>query len=195
MAGDIDFYFDFGSPYAYLAAMRIEGMVPGAVWKPIAFPIMLHELGRLEKTMQRDFAAAAAEVSSRAEARGMPAFSPPPGWPLETWSLVPLRAALVAAEHGVARQFSRAAFSKAYAEGRSLTEAETVHEAAADVGLDRNALDEGIERPEIKQRLKDQTDEALARGVTGIPTVVIGDEFFWGDDRLEEAAAALQQAR
>jgi 2-hydroxychromene-2-carboxylate isomerase len=50
---------------------------------------------------------------------------------------------------------------------------------------------EAIERPDIKQRLKELTNAAVERGVTGIPTVEIGDELYWGDDHLEEAAAAL----
>jgi 2-hydroxychromene-2-carboxylate isomerase len=51
-------------------------------------------------------------------------------------------------------------------------------------------VEDAIERPEIKQRLKDYTETALAKGITGIPTVAIGNELFWGDDRLEEAADA-----
>ena len=58
------------------------------------------------------------------------------------------------------------------------------------VEAEPNEVRDGIERPEIKERLKSNTEQALARGVTGIPTVAIGDELFWGDDRLDEAAAA-----
>ena len=107
-----------------------------------------------------------------------------------TWSLVPLRAALVAEERGRLREFSRAAYRKSFVEGRSLAELDNVLAAAREVGLEPDEVGEGIERPEIKQRLKDNTEEALARGVTGIPTVAIGDELIWGDDRLDEAAAA-----
>lgn len=58
------------------------------------------------------------------------------------------------------------------------------------MGLDQDEVEAAIQRPEIKQQLKDHTEEAFARGVTGIPTVAVGDDLFWGDDRLEEAAAA-----
>ena len=184
------FYFDFQSPYAYLAAARIEDLIPDAEWRPIAFPIMLDRLGRLESAMQRDTTPIVAEASERAAARGLPPFKPPQDWPLQTWSLVPLRAALFAADRGRLPEFSRVAFRKLFAEGRSLGELDNVVEAAREVGLDENEVEQAIQRPEIKQRLKDHTDEAFDRGVTGIPTVAVGDELFWGDDHLEEAAAA-----
>jgi 2-hydroxychromene-2-carboxylate isomerase len=120
----------------------------------------------------------------------MPPFAPPEGWPVQSWSLAPLRAALVADELGRQREFARAAFRKAFVESRSLADLENVLGAAGDAGLDADQIADGIERREIKDRLRENTDEALARGVTGIPTVVVGDDVFWGDDRLDEAAAA-----
>ena len=193
MAADATFYFDFNSPYAYLAAARIDELVPDAEWKPIAFAILLNEQGRLEEAMSRDPAPVVAEVSRRLGERGLPDFNPPPGWPLESWSLLPLRAALFADESDCLREFCDAAFRRMFVEGRSLTELDTVLEAAAVAGLDAGQVERAVERPDIKQRLKDNTDEALARGVPGIPTVVVGDEVFWGDDRLEEAAAAASR--
>ena len=184
------FYFDFGSPYAYLAAARIEDLVPEAEWRPIAFPILLNELGRLEAAMRRDPTPVVAEVSRRAAERGMPTFKPPPGWPLQTWSLAPLRAAVFAGDSGRLREFSKAAFREAFVDGRSLADPDPVREAAREAGLDPAEVEQAVQRPEIKQRVKSNTEEALANGVTGIPTVAVGDELFWGDDRLEEAAAA-----
>jgi 2-hydroxychromene-2-carboxylate isomerase len=188
------FYYDFNSPYAYLAAERIDRLIPDADWRPIAFAILLGQLGRLERALQElDPAPVAAEVGGRAAERGLAPFAPPEAWPLETWSLAPLRAALVADERGRLREFSGAAFRKSFVESRSLAELDNVLAAARDAGLEPDEVREGIRRPEIKERLKRHTDEALARGVTGIPTVVIGDELFWGDDRLEEAAAAASR--
>ena len=185
------FYYDFNSPYAYLAAERIDDLIPGAEWRPIAFAILLNKLGRLEDRLEGlDVAPVAAEISERAAARGLPPFAPPEGWPVETWSLTPLRAALVAEELGRQREFSLAAYRTSFVERRSLADVVNVLAAAADAGLEPAEVRDGIQRPEIKERLKLNTDEALDRGVTGIPTVAIGDELFWGDDRLEEAAAA-----
>ena len=185
------FYFDFNSPYAYLAAVRIDDFVPDAEWRPIAFPILLHQLGRLEQVLQRDFPNVLPEVRERAAARGLPPLEPPPSWPIESWSLAPLRATVFAAEHGDERAFALAAFRKVFVESRSLTEADTLRDAATEAGLEPEEALEAIERSDIKQRLKDQTNAAVERGITGIPTVEIGDELYWGDDHLEEAAAAL----
>jgi 2-hydroxychromene-2-carboxylate isomerase len=190
MAVNATFYFDFNSPFAYLAAERIDGLIPDAEWKPIAFPILLNQIGRLDSVLARDFGAVLEVVSPRAAERGLPPLVPPEGWPVQTWSLVPLRAALFAGEQGRLKEFSAAAFGKVFVESRSLTEIDNILAAAREAGLDPDEVGEAIQRPEIKQRLKEHTDEALAKGVTGIPTVAIGDELFWGDDRLEEAAAA-----
>jgi 2-hydroxychromene-2-carboxylate isomerase len=184
------FYFDFNSPYAWLAAERIDELVPGAVWKPIAFPILLHRLGTLEAAMKRSPAPVVEEVSRRAAERGLPPFNPPPGWPLESWSLVPLRAALHAGDAGRLREFCDAVFRAMFVDGRPLTDLPTVLEMAGAAGLDAAELQAAVERQDVKDRLKANTDEAFERGVTGIPTVAIGDELFWGDDRLEDAAAA-----
>jgi 2-hydroxychromene-2-carboxylate isomerase len=190
---DPTFYYDFNSPFAYLAAERIDDLIPEAEWTPIAFPFLLGRDGRLEEAMGRDFEAVRAEVSGRAADRGLPPVHPPQGWPIEIWSLTPLRAALFAEEQGRVREFSRAALRMVFAEGRPLNEAESLHDVVRQAGLDPGEVDAAVDRPDIKQRLKDQTGAAFDRGVRGIPTVAIGDELFWGDDRLDEAAAAVSR--
>src|SRR6185312_2281676 len=102
--------------------------------------------------------------------------------------LAPLRAALVAEEMGRQREFALAAFRKSFVESRLLSDVDNVLAAARDAGLDQDEVAAGIQRKDIKERLKANTAEALARGVTGIPTVAVGDELFWGDDHLEQAA-------
>ena len=185
------FYYDFNSPYAYLAAERIGDLIPGAEWRPIAFAVLLTRLGRLERALEQlDREGIAAEIAERAADRGLPPFAPPDGWPVETWSLAPLRAALVADERGRLREFSLAAYRSSFVESRSLAELDNLLAAAGEAGLEPDEVRGGIERPEIKERLKRNTEEALVRGVAGIPTVAIGDELIWGDDRLDEAAAA-----
>ena len=183
------FYYDFNSPYAYLAAERLDDFVPDAEWRPIAFAILLGQLGELDKRLTNlNTAPIVDEVSARASDRGLPSFAPPDTWPVESWSLTPLRAALVADELGRQREFGLAAFRKSFVESRSLSDLDSVLAAASDAGLDPDEVAAGIQRDEIKERLKSNTAEALERGVTGIPTVAIGDELFWGDDHLEQAA-------
>jgi 2-hydroxychromene-2-carboxylate isomerase len=171
----------------------MERMIPDAEWRPIAFAIILNKLGRLESALERDFDRVAAEISERAAQRGLPAFRPPPGWPVQTWSLAPLRAALFAGDRGRLREFSVAAYRAMFEESRSLAELDNIRDAARAAGLDPDEVAGAVQRPDVKERLKRHTDEALERGITGIPTVAIGDELFWGDDRLEEAAAAASR--
>ena len=190
------FYYDFNSPYAYLAAERLDEFVPGAEWKPIAFAIVLNQRGELDKRLTNlDTAPIVEEVTARAADRGLPAFAPPDAWPVESWSLTPLRAALVADELGRQKEFGLAAFRKSFVESRSLSELPNVLAAASDAGLDPGEIAAGIQRDDVKERLRANTAEALDRGVTGIPTLAIGDELFWGDDHLEQAASVGRAER
>jgi 2-hydroxychromene-2-carboxylate isomerase len=83
-----------------------------------------------------------------------------------------------------------AAFRQAFAAGRDLSDPENVFIAAASAELHPRALRTAVDRDSIKTRLKETTEEAGDAGVPGVPTVVVDGEAFWGDDRLEEAAAA-----
>ena len=87
--------------------------------------------------------------------------------------------------------FSLAAFRQAFAGGKDLSEVDNVLIAAAACELHPNAMLKGIEMQSTKDRLKQATQDAYDRGVRGVPTVAVGDQLFWGDDRLEDAAAAL----
>ena len=195
MEAAVRFYFDFQSPYAYLAAERIGELIPEAEWTPIAFPILLAQDGRLEERMRRDVAPVIAEVSARAADRGLAPFTHPASWPNGAWSLAPLRAAVYAGDRDRMREFCLTAYRAMYVRGVTLKEPANLREVARRSGLDPDEVEDAIAREDVKDRLKRNTDEAIARGVTGIPTVALGDELFWGDDRLDEAAAATGVAR
>lgn len=189
------FYYDLNSPYAYLAAMRIEELLPTATWQPVAFAFMLRALGRRPWSFdQQTRADGQAEVQRRAAERGLPPVHWPPGWPVESYSLMPLRAVIVAAEQGLERDLTRGLFRRAFADGAALSDVEGVLDVAAAVGVDRDAVREGVGRQSVKDALRRATDEALARGAIGVPTVAVGEELFWGDDRLPEAAARAAMA-
>jgi 2-hydroxychromene-2-carboxylate isomerase len=183
------FFFDYSSPYAYLAAMRIDDVLPGATWRPIAFGPLIRQIGKVPWSLRPGREAGMREVEERAAERGLPPLRWPEGWPDRTYSLLPLRAALVAEAHGRLREFSNEAFRLMFAEGRTLDAVDLVLDAAAAVGLIRDAVAVRLENPEIKARLREYTDDAIARGVTGVPTVALGGALFWGDDLLEAAAA------
>ena len=187
------FLFDFNSPYAYLASARIPRVLPVAPdWEPIAFAFVLRAQAREPWSFDPEQrAAGVAECERRASAYGLPPLRLPPGWPVESYSLLPLRAALAAAEQGCLREFSQAAFARNFVTGQGLRRPEDVGSVARATGLDEGRLLARAGEPEVKQRLQEATEAAIALGVYGVPTVVVGDRLFWGDDRLPEAAAQL----
>jgi len=189
------FYYDFNSPYAYLAAMRVDDVLPiRPLWKPIAFGVMVRTLGKTPWSFNAETAdhrERLADIARRAEDRGLPPVRYPEGWPIDCYSLTPLRAAVLADGAGRLREMSRELFATFFAEGRSLADVELVLDAGERAGLDREELRAGLGSDAVKASLRESTDEAIALGARGVPTLAIGDELFWGDDRLEDAAAAL----
>jgi 2-hydroxychromene-2-carboxylate isomerase len=183
------FYYDFNSPYAYLAASRIAELLPAAVWRPIAFAFVLQRTGRIPWSFADDISADTAEIDRRAAERGLPPVRYPEGWPVESYSLAPLRVALHADERGCLAEFTHAAFAVMFAEGRALADPTALRAAVTASGLDAGEAETAARRPDIKARLRAYTDEAIERGVEGVPTVAVDGRLFWGDDRLEEAAA------
>jgi 2-hydroxychromene-2-carboxylate isomerase len=191
------FYYDLSSPYAYLGACRVDDVLPvRPEWRPIAFGVIVRRIGKQPWSFEEDRDSHFGEIARRAADRGLPEVRYPDGWPVETYSLAPLRAALVAADEGQnrLRAVSRELFRTAFVDGRHLADLDAVLDAVDRAGMDRGRVREAIETTDVKERLRSQTDAALERGVTGVPTVAIGDGLFWGDDRLEEAAAALATA-
>lgn len=185
------FLYDFNSPYAYLASARVERVLgEGVRWEPISFGFVLRATGRRPWSFTEQREPGMRECERRAAQYGLPPIAWSEGWPVGTYSLLPLRAAYVAEEHGRLREISHALFAAFFERGEPLGDIEVLARAAQEAGVPADAVREGVEREDIKARLKDATDAALAAGVTGVPTVVVGDELFWGDDRLEDAAAA-----
>ena len=184
----ITFRYDFNSPYAYLAAERIDELLPQAQWQPIAFAFLLRVQGRTPWSFT-DREAGQAEVERRADERGLPPVAWRDDWPAECYSLDPLRGAWVAAEHGLLKEFSLAAFRRLFVDGEALG-GETTLEIAEQVGLDRQVV-RGAAESHAKQGLRAATDRAIAEGVPGVPTVSVGAKHFWGDDQLEAAVAAV----
>lgn len=188
------FYFDLGSPYAYLTAERIDDVLPEpAVWQPVSLGGLFKVNGRSSWALGGDDSrrGGIAEVERRAREYGLEAVRWPEPWP--TNYLYAMRAATYAFRVGRGREFTIEAFRLAFACGHDLAIEENVLQAAARAGLDGEAVAEATRDPEIKLALRAATDAAHAQGVIGVPTVYVGDELFWGDDRLQDAAKALHR--
>jgi 2-hydroxychromene-2-carboxylate isomerase len=191
------FYFDLGSPYAYLAAERISGLYDEAgaeppEWQPILLGGLFQRFGRSSWGQGPHRDEGMREVERRAQAYGLPPVRWPEPWPGNM--LTAMRAATFAKEIGRAVSFTLAAFRQQFAAGRDLSEFDNVAIAAASSELHPRALETAIARDAIKGRLREATDRAGDAGVMGVPTVVVGEGLFWGDDRLEDAARAAADA-
>jgi 2-hydroxychromene-2-carboxylate isomerase len=190
---EIAFYFDVGSPYAYLAAERVdERLGEGVVWQPVLLGGLFKLTGRSswaagdEEVRQRGMW----EIEHRAAQYGLAPLHWPAGWPSDY--LYAMRVATYAAATGRVREFALQAMRDAFARGARLDSPANVLEAARQAGLDPVAAHASTEDPQTKQRLREATDAAHRRGVFGVPTFAVGEELFWGDDRLDEAAAELR---
>ena len=186
------FFYDLGSPYAYLAAERVHAVFAEAgrqppEWQPILLGGLFKRFGRDSWARGEGRADGMREVERRASAYGLPPLDWPEPFPGNT--LVAMRAATYAKEIGRAPSFSLAAFRQAFAAGRDLTEPDSVLLAAAAAEMHPRAVLSAIERDSIKRKLREATERAGDRGVRGVPAIVIGERVFWGDDRLDEAAA------
>lgn len=185
------FYYDLSSPYAYLASQRVDDVLPEPPeWRPISFGVIVRRLEKVPWSFGEDRSKDFEAISSRAAARGLPPVVYPEGWPVETYSLIPLRAATLARDQAERRIVTRELYRKIFVEGRHLADLDTVLDATEAAGMDREYVRAGVESPEVKEQVHAATDEALERGVRGVPTVAVGDQLFWGDDKLEDAAAA-----
>jgi 2-hydroxychromene-2-carboxylate isomerase len=101
-----------------------------------------------------------------------------------------MRAATFAKQTGRTVSFALAGFRQAFAAGRDLTDPDNVLLAAAACELHPNAVTKAVGTDAVKGALREATDRAAELGVRGVPSLVVGGEVFWGDDRLEEAVAA-----
>lgn len=194
MSGErASFYFDLGSPYAYLAAERISGLFSEAgleqpEWQPILLGGLFKRFGRDSWANGPGRAEGIAEVERRAAAYGLPPLAWPEPWPGNT--LTAMRAATFAKQTGRTVSFALAGFRQAFAAGRDLSEADNVMIAAAACELHPHAVGKAIGTEAVKRALVEATERAGDAGVRGVPSLLVGEQVFWGDDRLEEAVAA-----
>jgi 2-hydroxychromene-2-carboxylate isomerase len=189
------FYFDLGSPYAYLAAERLSRLLPEPLrWQPVLLGGLFKLSGRSSWALgdERRRTVGMAEIERRARAYGLPPMRWPDPWPDDY--LTAMRAATYAFAVGRGREFAMQAFRTAFTAGSDLSIPANVFASARRAGLDTAAVRVAVDDPEIKRQLRAATDAAYDLGVFGVPTIAIGAELFWGDDRLEDAAVHLENA-
>lgn len=196
MSDPIEFYFDFSSPYSYIAAEVIDGLAEKygrkVKWRPMLLGVVFQKTGQpllvnvplKGEYSMRDFARSA-------RYHGVP-FTFPAKFPLSTVSAARAYYWLHGQDCAKARQFARAAFRAYWVDGRDISDPAVLQDIAAGLGIDGAALAAGIATPEIKERLKAETDTAIAKGMCGAPYFVVDNEPFWGADRLPQIEKWLQ---
>jgi 2-hydroxychromene-2-carboxylate isomerase len=175
------------SPYSWLAAERIGQLLRGATWRPVAGAVIHAACGRRSWGVTDARAENVAECEHRASERGLGAIRWPPTWPSDGTQAA--RALTFAAENGAVRPLALAFMRMSFLEGEDLADRSVLVEAGRRTGFDSAELLAALDSVPVAEALRAVTDEAIAMGVTGMPTVVIDGELFWGDDHLEQAAA------
>jgi 2-hydroxychromene-2-carboxylate isomerase len=194
------------SPYSWFAAERIEQVLPQARWRGVLAGAVFKANDRVSWGLTERRAEGIADCETRAALHGLGPIHWPRAWP--TSDLLIARAMVYAeqlarspssagaesatapARDGLLKAFALAAMRMAFLEGADLGDADAVVEAGRRAGIDAGELRDALQAAEVKDALRAATDEALALGVFGVPTVIVGGRMFWGDDRLEEASLA-----
>ena len=188
----VEFFFDCSSPWTYLAFHRIEDVCDEAraelVWRPILVG------GVFNAVNQSVYEQRAKPVRAKAryylkDLRDWAHFyeleiGQPEVFPVN--SVRAMRAAYVALDRGLLPAWARAVFEAYWGDLSDISQLDVLRSLAGDVGLDADELLEQIERPEVKQRLRDATDELIERGGFGSPTIFVDEtDMYFGNDRLE----------
>lgn len=193
MPARLTFWFELASTYSYLSAMRINAMAAErgveVTWRPFPLgpifaaqgwansPFMIYPAKG--KNMWRD-------MQRLCEARGLPLISTDQvkGFPQN--SIRAMRVAIAALETDKGHAFVQALYQAQFGRAEDIAQPETIRAALADSGLPQDLI-EAAEDPAYKDKLKANSAAAIAAGIYGAPSFTVGDELFWGDDRLEQA--------
>ena len=191
----LEFYFDFSSPYGYLASEKIDELAAKygrkVKWRPVLLGVIFKATGAAPLTtvpLKGDYSKMDFERS--AHFMGIP-YNPPTRFPLPTQVAARAYYWLHERDCTMARAFAHAAYRALFVEDRDISSMDVVLDLVVDVGADRAALADGVESPEIKERLRAEVAAALEKGVFGSPMIFCDGEPFFGADRLPQLEARL----
>ena len=194
MARTLEFYYDYGSPYSYLADTQVEAIAKrtGAALmrKPMLLGGVFKSTGNASPmTIELKSKWSATDLPMWARHYGVP-FQRNPFFPVNTLAL--MRGATAAQIDGVFENYHPAMFKAMWVDGRNLNDIKEVIAVLTAAGLDAQKIGNRIQDQDVKDRLKATTDEAVARGVFGAPTSFVDDMMFFGNDRLPFVEMALK---
>ena len=186
----IDFYFDFSSPYGYIASCRVDDIAARhgrtVNWYPYLLGVVFKTTGRRplpEQPLVGDYALR--DFARSARLYGVP-FNMPQRLPIS--GVNPSRAYywLYDQDPQQAKALARSLYAAYFVDGRDISDPEQVAEVTAALGIDRAAVAQALQDPTVKERLRQECDAAIARGAFGSPFIFVDDEPFWGSDRLDQ---------
>lgn len=190
MAEPIVFYFDFSSPYGYLAALRIDELAAkhgrAVAWKPMLLGVSFKATGSeplMNIPLKGDYSRH--DLARTARLQGVP-FAIPEPFPFMSVAACRAFYWLDDRDPAKARTLAKALYRAAFAEGRVISDAQGVIAVARALGIDGDALAAALKDPAIKQRLRDEVDDTVAKKIFGSPYFVVDGEPFWGNDRLDQ---------
>ena len=196
MSTPIEFYFDFSSPYGYLASTRIEALAAKhareVLWLPFLVGVALKTTGRqplAHTPMISDYAYR--DLPRFARLLNVPLEMPHP-FPLATVTACRAFYWLQDNDSDNAVPFAKAVYRSYFAEQKDISKVETLSDLTREVGADTGAVFAQIKSDAVKERFRERNDAAIAKGVFGSPTFIIDGEPFWGADRLDQVDRWLQ---
>lgn len=193
----LEFWFDFASTYSYLTAQRLEGLAAAAgvtvLWKPFLLGPAFTAMGWNDSPFN------IYPAKGRYMWRDMERLATKYDLPLRQPSqfprngLLPARIGCAFADAPWLPAFVRNVFSANFADDRDIGDRQVIGEILAALGLDLAAIIATAEQPDSKNRLRQQTEQAVTQGIFGAPSFLVDGELFWGNDRLEDALAWAQR--
>ncbi len=194
----LEFFYDYSSPWTYLAFTKVEEVAQRAGaevdWRPILVGGIFNTVNpSVYESRERPVPAKAAylkkDLADWADFYGLRILFPPSVFPVN--SVKSLRGALVAVEHGVISAYSHAVFRAYWSDDQDISKDEVLEPIVRSVGLDPTQYFARIAEPTIKDRIRENTEECMRRGGFGSPTMFVGDSMFFGNDRLALVEHAL----
>ena len=194
MSRQVEFFFDYGSPFSYLADTQLAPLAQrtGAtvVYRPMLLGAVLKETGNASPmTVPAKGRYMGVELQRWATRYGVP-FATNRFFPINTMRL--MRGAVAAQQAGCFAEYHRTIYPAFWVESVNLGEQDVIRSVLGKAGLDADLILARIEEPGVKEQLRLDTDEAVRRGVFGAPTFFVGEEMFWGNDRLMFVEEALK---
>lgn len=191
MATPIEFWFDFSSPFGYLASTRIEALAAkygrSTVWRPFLLGAVYKINGVVPTPnvpLKGDYARK--DILRSGRFYGIP-IGVPSNFPIGSVAAARAFYWADAQDTGKAKQLASALYKAYFVDDVDIANADNVVKVAVQCGFDATAVAAGLGDPAVKERTKQEVDSAIAKGVFGSPYVIIDGEPFWGMDRLDQA--------